>query len=96
MDTPLPVPPHEYIDHLWRSYQEELITAEDMRDMQAVFLASMAPIPLPECGPNKCRRCWVKRRHIQRLCDNCWRYERIILAKAPSEEHRRAMVRGWR
>ncbi len=90
---PAPVPQSEYIDNLWASVKEGLITWPELRDLQAVYLRDQRPIPLPRlcrCG-RPTRLCFGPRP----VCRDCLRYERTVLATRATEAARRALFERW-
>lgn len=91
--TPPPVPADEYIDNLWASVKEGLITWPELNDLQAVYLRDQRPIPLPRlCRCGRPTRLSFGPRPV---CRDCRRYERTVLATRATEAARRALFERW-
>lgn len=91
---PAPVPADAYIDNLYRSVEEGLITWQELGDLQATYLRDCAPVPLPELPRCPCGR--PATRHVGKrpLCPHCFAAERRALAALPDEVARRKEVGG--
>ena len=90
---PAPVPQSEYIDNLWASVKEGLITWAELNALQAVYLRDQRPIPLPRlCRCGRPTRLSFGPRPV---CRDCRRYERAVLATRPTEAARRALFERW-
>lgn len=45
--NPQPVPQDEYIENLWQSVREGLITWQELADLQATYLRDRQPVSVP-------------------------------------------------